>query len=219
MHVPNARLSDPVWGGSHAAPVGLDPEEVMTRAEAAGVVVVAPSPSNPFAINLLFGHPAEPHNNSAHPYNVVQPHNAAHPYNAARAGANLADTNLPARTLIDPASLREHISRALPEAWLPSELVALSVMPLDLPARWIARRFRRVGRSHNRRGFPEGDTEQLLARSFQDVLGLSSVARDVWFFDMGGHCLLAAKLASRLFRETGREIPSDQSLRRLRWRG
>ncbi|MBS9761482.1 non-ribosomal peptide synthetase, partial [Pseudomonas mosselii] len=106
---------------------------------------------------------------------------------------------------VPPAeALREALLGQLPEYMVPALFMALDTMPLtpngkldrkalpqpDLPARAYEA--------------PQGDTEQLLARIWGELLGVERIGRHDNFFELGGHSLLAVTLTSRL-REAGLE--------------
>ncbi|MGK0162255.1 amino acid adenylation domain-containing protein, partial [Pseudomonas mosselii] len=106
---------------------------------------------------------------------------------------------------VPPAeALREALLGQLPEYMVPALFMALDALPLtpngkldrkalpqpDLPARAYEA--------------PQGDTEQLLARIWGELLGVERVGRHDNFFELGGHSLLAVTLTSRL-REAGLE--------------
>ncbi|MDH0647332.1 non-ribosomal peptide synthetase, partial [Pseudomonas sp. GD03867] len=100
--------------------------------------------------------------------------------------------------------LRQALLARLPEYMVPALFVHLEALPLtpngkldrkalptpELPARVYEA--------------PQGDTEQLLAGIWAELLGVERVGRHDNFFELGGHSLLAVTLTSRL-REAGLE--------------
>ncbi|MBX8563946.1 amino acid adenylation domain-containing protein [Pseudomonas cichorii] len=54
---------------------------------------------------------------------------------------------------------------------------------------------------------PNGETEQLLANIWADLLGFERIGRNDSFFELGGHSLTAVQLTLRIREETGVEIP------------
>jgi len=54
---------------------------------------------------------------------------------------------------------------------------------------------------------PSTVTEQLIASSFSEVLGVPGVGVDDDFFDLGGHSLLATRLVARLRAEFATDLP------------
>ncbi|MEQ1514762.1 MAG: amino acid adenylation domain-containing protein [Lysobacteraceae bacterium] len=106
-------------------------------------------------------------------------------------------------------SLREQLSKQLPEYMLPSAFVRLETWPLTingkldrnaLPAPDDAAYARRVYAA------PEGEIEQALARIWSELLRIERVGRYDDFFELGGHSLLAIKLVHRIKIDIGHEI-------------
>jgi hypothetical protein len=93
--------------------------------------------------------------------------------------------------------LRRHLRTSLPEFMIPSQIVTVGAIPLT-PAGKVDRaalpdpfRSVRVIPSAPLADGPERD----LAAIWQEILGLESVAPDDNFFDIGGHSLLALRVA------------------------
>jgi amino acid adenylation domain-containing protein len=57
---------------------------------------------------------------------------------------------------------------------------------------------------------PLSDTETRLLRVWRDVLGVADIGPDDWFFNVGGHSLLAIRLFSRIEAEFGVRLPLSQ---------
>jgi enterobactin synthetase component F len=103
------------------------------------------------------------------------------------------------RAPAEPAALRRHAAALLPDAMVPSVVVALDALPLGpsgkldrraLPAPDLAAPG--AGRA------PSDPREQALCELFAEALGLARVGPDDGLFDLGGHSLLAARLAGRI---------------------
>lgn len=58
----------------------------------------------------------------------------------------------------------------------------------------------------DRTGAPRNEIEALLAAIWQDLLGLSSVSVTANFFELGGQSLLATRVLTRVYEETGVEL-------------
>ena len=54
---------------------------------------------------------------------------------------------------------------------------------------------------------PRDETEQLVARIWQDALGIESIGINDNFFDLGGHSLIAVRIVLQLRAATGRDVP------------
>ncbi|MBC3468724.1 AMP-binding protein, partial [Pseudomonas sp. RW10S2] len=98
--------------------------------------------------------------------------------------------------------LRQQLSAQLPEFMVPTLFMHLDALPLSpngkldrkaLPAATVAE-----ARPYEA---PQGDTEQLLAALWCELLGVERVGRHDNFFELGGHSLLAVTLTARLRQE------------------
>ncbi|MEV0696796.1 non-ribosomal peptide synthase/polyketide synthase [Saccharopolyspora sp. NPDC050389] len=107
----------------------------------------------------------------------------------------------------DPAELRAHAARRLPDYMVPSAVVVLDGLPstangkLDrkaLPAPDFG--------SGKVKTPPRTEREVLLCGLFAQVLGVAEVGVGDSFFDLGGHSLLATRLAGRVRAECGVEL-------------
>ncbi|HEY3665159.1 MAG TPA: amino acid adenylation domain-containing protein, partial [Polyangiaceae bacterium] len=103
--------------------------------------------------------------------------------------------------------LREHLKRSLPDYMVPQNFMEMSALPLTpngkidkkkLPAPVAAS-------STNAASFvpAETESEKLLQKIWQKVLGSERVSATDDFFQLGGHSLLAAQVMSQITRETG----------------
>lgn len=106
--------------------------------------------------------------------------------------------------------LRGHVREILPDYMVPAMFVAVPEMPLTpngkidrnrLPDPFAQAAAHGTGRA------PRPGLEQTLAAIWQDVLGIGQVSADDRFFEIGGHSLLAIRVASALERQTGRRLP------------
>ncbi|MEQ1539220.1 MAG: amino acid adenylation domain-containing protein [Sphingorhabdus sp.] len=107
-------------------------------------------------------------------------------------------------------SLREHLSKRLPEYMLPSAFVRLETWPLTTNGKLDRKALPVPGDdAYARRAYaaPEGEIEQALARIWSELLGIERVGRDDNFFELGGHSLLAVQLISRLHNAFHVEVP------------
>ncbi|MGK5695196.1 amino acid adenylation domain-containing protein [Streptomyces sp. URMC 128] len=122
----------------------------------------------------------------------------------------------------DPADLRAHVSRELPEYMVPAAFVVLERLPLTvngkvdrgvLPAPEFVSG---AGRA------PGSGVEEVLCSLFAEVLGLDEVGVEDSFFDCGGDSIMAIQLVSRARRAgwvlSARDVfqhPSVEGLARI----
>jgi amino acid adenylation domain-containing protein len=111
---------------------------------------------------------------------------------------------------LDPPALRRHLRASLPEYMIPQHFVGLASIPL-LPNGKVDRKslpppLQERMRAANPEPARDG-TERRVAEIFAQLLEADAVGIDDNFFAMGGHSLLAARLAARLGREFGVDLP------------
>ncbi len=108
----------------------------------------------------------------------------------------------------DPARLRDRLADRLPAYMVPTVLIVLERFPLNvngkldraaLPAPQVP--VARPGRA------PRTPQEEMIARIVADLLGLEAVGMDDDFFGLGGHSMLAIRLAKRLRQAIGTDVP------------
>ncbi|WP_228769627.1 non-ribosomal peptide synthetase [Actinokineospora alba] len=106
------------------------------------------------------------------------------------------------------ADLREHARQALPEHMVPS-IVVVDEFPTLLNGK-IDRSALTERATPVRSGAAapaDGSFEQLLIAMVMDTLNIASATPRDNFFDLGGHSVLAAKLAGRMRKEHGVVVP------------
>jgi nonribosomal peptide synthetase DhbF len=108
----------------------------------------------------------------------------------------------------DIADLREHLARLLPDYMVPSAFVVLDAMPLTANGKTDRAALPIPGRGAIPSGPDRSRTgpEAVLAGLFGEVLGVAEVGVDDSFFDVGGHSLLAVRLADRIRTVLGADI-------------
>lgn len=106
-----------------------------------------------------------------------------------------------------PATIREAVRTALPQAIVPAVVVAVDAIPLS-PSGKIDRLAlptpvldaADAGRE------PRTDVERAVARIWRLVLGVDRVPADISFFDFGGHSLVAVRLVGRIGQTFGKTL-------------
>ncbi|WUR15612.1 amino acid adenylation domain-containing protein [[Empedobacter] haloabium] len=132
-------------------------------------------------------------------------------------GANLDDRQLvawlvPAADAVLPedASLRAALQNRLPAHMVPVAFVALERLPLSANGKLDRKALPLPARPEGARRAPARGLESRLAQVFASVLGLPEVYADDDFFAIGGHSLLAMRLASEIRRVLERPVSVGQ---------
>ncbi len=109
-----------------------------------------------------------------------------------------------------PTTLRDALSKELPEYMLPGALVQLEQLPLTpngkLNRQALPAPDRQVMATSAYQA-PQDEIEQTIAVVWQEVLGVERVGRQDHFFELGGHSLLAVRVIARLSRACHVDIP------------
>jgi amino acid adenylation domain-containing protein len=109
---------------------------------------------------------------------------------------------------LDSAALRAFLQQHLPDAMVPSRIVALAALPLT-PNGKIDRKALPEPEPAPPPAMPvqpQSATERRLCDIWSEVLGVLGVGINDDFFDLGGHSLLAAKLLHRIEVAFGRRL-------------
>ncbi|HET7462356.1 MAG TPA: amino acid adenylation domain-containing protein, partial [Longimicrobium sp.] len=103
----------------------------------------------------------------------------------------------------EPEALRGHLGEALPAYMVPAAYLRLDALPLT-PNGKLDRKALPApgGTAFARRAYqaPVGETEEMLAQIWSEVMGVERVGRRDDFFELGGHSLLAVQVISRVRR-------------------
>jgi len=105
-----------------------------------------------------------------------------------------------------PGEIRRALATRLPRHLIPSSVVALEALPLGSNGKVDRGALPDPG-TRARGGRPTDDRERLVARVWEQVLGIAPVGADDDFFDLGGDSLAAAEVLAQLEIETGRTLP------------
>ena len=106
-------------------------------------------------------------------------------------------------------ALRLHLSHGLPDYMLPGAYVRLDAFPLTANGKldWKALPAPETD-AYPVRGYeaPRGETEQILAQIWGDVLKVGRIGRNDNFFDLGGHSMLGLRLLARIEKQTRQKL-------------
>ena len=95
--------------------------------------------------------------------------------------------------------LRAHLLEQVPDYMVPAAFVPLAALPLTVNGKVDVRLLPPPAEADRSTGeVPRGPTEQALASIWCELLGVQQVYRHDDFFDIGGHSLLAVRLASHI---------------------
>ncbi|MFF4214835.1 amino acid adenylation domain-containing protein [Streptomyces nondiastaticus] len=101
----------------------------------------------------------------------------------------------------DPAALRAALAAHLPEYMVPSAVVVLGALPLNVNGKLDRQALPEPGAADfagTGGRAPRDEREALVCGAFAGVLGLPAVGADDDFFALGGHSLLATRLTGRI---------------------
>ena len=120
--------------------------------------------------------------------------------NQGAGGARLvAYVSARAGQAVDPACLREHLGRALPDYMVPAFFMVLETLPLNANGKVDRKALPEPGRV-GAQAFeaPQGANEEALAAIWAEVLGVPRVGRHDSFFELGGHSLMSVQVVARV---------------------
>ncbi|WP_394849182.1 amino acid adenylation domain-containing protein [Pendulispora brunnea] len=107
----------------------------------------------------------------------------------------------------EAASLRAALVKQLPGYMIPSVLTPLDALPRTPNGKIDHAALPRPAESAHAYVAPRDAREALVARVFEEVLGVPRVGADDDFFALGGHSLLATRAIARLRDETAIDLP------------
>lgn len=110
---------------------------------------------------------------------------------------------------LDMDQLREHLFKELPVNMIPGVFMRLDALPLTLNGKVDRRALPPPEKKRAQTPYvaPRTVTEETLAGTWRDLLGVERVGVNDDFFELGGHSLLATQLMSRLRTAFQVELP------------
>jgi acyl carrier protein len=113
--------------------------------------------------------------------------------------------------------LRGLLEKKLPQYMVPSAFVVLEKFPLTPNGKLDRKALPSPGDSRvdleSASAPPDNEAEQVIARVWEELLGVSRVGRDSNFFDLGGESLLLIRTRSKLEQAFGRPLPVVEMFR------
>ncbi|WP_144160831.1 non-ribosomal peptide synthetase, partial [Paraburkholderia sp. BCC1885] len=105
--------------------------------------------------------------------------------------------------------LRTQLGGVLPDYMVPSAIVALDSMPLNPNGKVDRKALPAPEYAEQEYEAPEGEVEEMLARIWQEVLGVECVGRHANFFELGGDSILTLQIVAKA-REAGWKVTPRQ---------
>jgi thioesterase domain-containing protein/acyl carrier protein len=122
--------------------------------------------------------------------------------------ANLGEQDAP--PTFEAATVRAALQAVLPEYMVPFAFVVLDAFPLTPNGKLNRKALPAPDRSvlaSTQFEAPQGETEEMLAQIWSELLGVERISRHDNFFDLGGHSLLAVQLVTRVQQKSGIQFP------------
>ena len=94
--------------------------------------------------------------------------------------------------------LRGHLQGLLPDYMVPALFVGLPTLPLTASGKVDRKALPKADLAPEDDSAPQTPAQELVARAFAEVLGMPRVGLHTSFFALGGHSLMAMRLASRV---------------------
>ncbi|WP_225035705.1 non-ribosomal peptide synthetase [Winogradskyella sp. SM1960] len=127
-----------------------------------------------------------------------------------RLKAFVISNNLENSSQVLEKNWKTYLKERLPLYMVPHEMITLDKFPTTLNGK-IDRKSLTTSASKNSQKstltFAQSDSEQLVAKIWQESLRIDKIDVDSNFFELGGHSLIAVKVMTRLEKETGNRLP------------
>ncbi|MGW5289891.1 amino acid adenylation domain-containing protein [Rhodococcus pyridinivorans] len=108
---------------------------------------------------------------------------------------------------LDVDAVRADLGRVLPSYMVPSVLMTLDALPLNVNGKIDRRALPEPEIAARRFRAPTNPVEEIVAAVCEEVLGVDRVGLDDDFFELGGNSLVATQLVTRIGRELDAQIP------------
>ena len=111
---------------------------------------------------------------------------------------------------VTEGELRTHLRDSLPEYMIPQHVLELDSLPMTangkIDRNALPAPFEVSGQSTEDYTVPSNETEQILAKIWQDVLHVNQISVHDNFFDLGGHSLLGTWVMAKVKKELDRDV-------------
>ncbi len=113
------------------------------------------------------------------------------------------------RDMLQIDTLKTQLKQTLPDYMVPHIFVVLEAMPISANGKLDRKLLPEPNLTELTKQYvaPRTDTEVVLVKIWQEVLGVESIGVEDNFFELGGHSLLATRLASRVAKQFAVELP------------
>ncbi len=138
---------------------------------------------------------------------VVQKEGSSTP--STRRAEDVGESHQPTQRPLQARELRTALEHRLPEYMVPAAFVLLDALPLTPNGKIDRKALPAPNRAVQARPYvaPRSPLEELLTKTWCEVLRLPSIGIDDNFLEMGGHSLLAARAVARIRQDAGVELP------------
>ncbi|GBG35928.1 hypothetical protein NJB14197_41400 [Mycobacterium montefiorense] len=169
-----------------AAPDIVTPEQLHRLGENAGYRVAVTWGAEPGTLDAVFLSPAEPDTALTDLYlsSAGTRHRGTH--------ANNPNTNM------EISAVRQRLAARLPEYMVPAQIVVLEEFPLTSSGKIDSKALPTPLFAATPFAAPHGETEQLIAGIYAQVLGIERVGVEDSFFDLGGDSLSAMRVIATI---------------------
>ncbi|MFD8783727.1 amino acid adenylation domain-containing protein [Kitasatospora sp. NPDC059599] len=116
---------------------------------------------------------------------------------------------VPGTVVPEHGALRDHLLTTLPDYMVPAAFAVLDALPLTPSGKVDRRNLPGVGLGSAEKEFvePRDEAERAVAAAWREILGHARIGVHDNFFTLGGHSVLATRIALRLRESTGRDVP------------
>ncbi len=108
---------------------------------------------------------------------------------------------------LENLSIREYLSKLLPQYMIPSQIIKLDKLPLTVNGKVDIKNLPEVTKHSANRETSITEVEKNILEIWENVLGIKGIGVEDDFFDLGGHSISMMKIISLINKSTGFKIP------------